>query len=76
MMDQANLPWKLWPEIVQIRAYLKNLVPSRALEGKTPYEVWYGRKSDLSHLRVVGCTGYYMHNLMDKGHTKIELWAY
>lgn len=37
MMDIANLPWKLWPEIVYTRVYLRNVIPTKALDGMTLY---------------------------------------
>ena len=35
--------------------YLLNRSPTKSVDGKTPYEVWYGRKPDVSYLRVFGC---------------------
>ena len=35
--------------------YLFNRSPTRSVWGKTPQEVWSGRKSGISHLRVFGC---------------------
>ena len=32
--------------------------PTRALDGMTPYEAWYGKKPSVSHLRVFGSTAY------------------
>jgi len=43
---------------VEIACYLVNKSPSSALEGKTPHEVWTGKKASLSHLRVFGCDAY------------------
>ncbi|CAL9008198.1 unnamed protein product [Prunus brigantina] len=37
-------------------AYLINRLPSRVLDFKSPYEVMKGKKINLSHLRVFGCT--------------------
>ena len=38
--------------------YLRNRLPTRALNGVTPYEAWRGDKPDLSHLKVWGCLAY------------------
>lgn len=35
-------------------AYLRNFIPLERLNGKTPYEIWFGHKPDVSHLRVIG----------------------
>jgi len=38
-------------------AYLRNRLPTSA-HSITPYQRWYGRKPQLSALRVFGCTAY------------------
>ena len=47
-------------EAVATATYLKNRTPTRGLEDlkrefNTPFEGWFGRVSDLGHLRVWGC---------------------
>jgi len=39
--------------------------PTAALDSATPYELWNGRKPDVSHLRVWGSTAY-VHSQKDK----------
>ena len=58
MMAQAGLSEHYWAEAVATAAYLRNRVPTRSLKKTTPYEKWYGRKPDLSHIRVFGCMCY------------------
>jgi len=58
MMAQAGLSEHYWAEAVATAAYLKNRIPTRSLKKTTPYEKWYGRKPDLSHIRVFGCLCY------------------
>ena len=38
--------------------YLLNLLPTRALKGNTPYEMWHGVKPSVEHLKVFGCVCY------------------
>jgi hypothetical protein len=38
--------------------YLVNRSPTSALVGKTPMEVWSGKKPSIRHLRVFGCEAY------------------
>lgn len=55
MLVGANLPSKFWAEAVLTAAYLSNRSPKRCLGGKTPEELWSGKKPDLTNLRVFGC---------------------
>ena len=43
---------------METACYLVNISPSSALEDKNPHEVWTGKKTSLSHLRVFGCDAY------------------
>ncbi|CAL9022379.1 unnamed protein product [Prunus brigantina] len=56
LMFQMNVPKKFWSQGVLTAAYLINRLPSRVLDFKSPYEVMKGKKINLSHLRVFGCT--------------------
>jgi transposase InsO family protein len=49
MMIGANVPMFLWEYALKHAAYLRERAPTKALEGKTPYEAWYGHKPDVSH---------------------------
>ena len=55
MLLDAKLPKSYWGEAVNTAVYLKNRSPSRSLKGVTPYEVWFGVKPQVKHLRVFGC---------------------
>lgn len=55
-MSQANLPAGYFGEAVLTIGYLWNLTGTRVLpDNKTPFEMLYGYKPDVSHLRVFGC---------------------
>ncbi len=58
MLAHADLPKNYWAEAIKTAAYLKNRTPTRSLDGRTPYEVWYQRACDVSHLRVWRCIAY------------------
>lgn len=59
MLTHAGLSNGYWAEAVMTAAYLRNRVTTSALqEDKTPFEMWYERKPDISHLRVFGCVAY------------------
>ena len=55
MMLSCSAPTTLWDEFCATSAYLTNLTPSSSLQGCTPFELWYGRKPSLGHLREIGC---------------------
>jgi len=42
-----------WLEACRLAAYLKNRSPHKAI-GCTPFEMYYGKKPDLRHLRIFG----------------------
>ena len=59
MIAHAGLSNNYWAEAVATAAYLRNRTTTSALkEEKTPYEKWYERKPDISHLKVFGCVAY------------------
>ncbi|THH04572.1 hypothetical protein EW146_g10142 [Bondarzewia mesenterica] len=55
MHSATNLPAPLWGECYQMAAYLHSFIPSRFLNGKTPFELLYSTKPNLSHLCEFGC---------------------
>ena len=57
MILHAGLSKAFWAEAVCNAAYVRNRVITTATT-VTPYERWYGKKPDVSHLRVFGCTVY------------------
>ena len=68
MMAQAKLPECYWAEAVATAAYLRNRVPTRSMKSTTPYEKWYDKKPNLSHVRVFACMCYaYIPEVNKKG---------
>jgi hypothetical protein len=47
-----------WGEAVVTSVYILNRSPTKALNGRTLYEAWHGRKLAVSHLRVFGCLAF------------------
>ena len=54
LLFDAKLEKKFWAEAANTAVYLKNRSATSSLENITPYEVWYGKKPDLSHIRLFG----------------------
>jgi hypothetical protein len=57
MILHDGLSKAFWEEAVCNAAYVRNRVITTAT-AVTPYERWYGKKPDVSNLRVFGCTAY------------------
>ena len=60
MISWAGLPDSFWAGAVATATYLKNCTPTRGLEDlkrdfHTPFEGWFGRVTDLGHVRVWEC---------------------
>src|ERR1700678_160214 len=56
MMEDAKLPKSLWAEAILYHVWLRNRVPTRALQDlKTPTEIATGNKPDLSTVHPWGC---------------------
>ena len=58
MLATANLPKMFWAEAAMAAGYIRNRVPLKRLEWKTPYELWHGKKPSVEHLRIWGSVGY------------------
>ena len=59
LLKHHNTDSKLWPFAFNYAARIKNLIPHASLGGKSPYEMRFGKKSDLSKLRLWGCKCYF-----------------
>ena len=58
LMAAASLPRILWAEILSATNLLRNMTPVTNLVC-TPFEMWTGKKPDLSMLRVIGCKAFF-----------------
>jgi hypothetical protein len=57
-MIQAQIPYELWPHAVKYAAYTLNRLPTKAINWKTPFELWTGKQPNVSHLRPFGCKAF------------------
>ena len=53
LLHSAGMEDKYWSYALQHAVYLKNRIPHCSIK-KTPYEAFYGKQPDLSHLRTFG----------------------
>lgn len=54
LIFDAHLSKQFWTEAVNTAVYLRNRSTNTCLKGCTLYEVWFGRKPDISHIRIFG----------------------
>ena len=54
----GGIPDYLWTEVVLAMVHTKNVRPTNALSGKTPFEIYESKSPPLNHLRVLGSTVY------------------
>ena len=62
MRLSCNAPLHMWDEFILTASYLSTLTASKAAKGRTPYELWFGTRPSLSHLREIGCQAYVLVN--------------
>jgi transposase InsO family protein len=58
LLKQRGMFAVFWGEAVVTAVYILNRSPTKALNGRMPYEAWHGRKLAVSHLRVFGCLAF------------------
>lgn len=71
MMTQSKLPISFWAEAVATANFNRNRCITKALGDKTPFELWYGRRPDVKHMRTFGETAYMLNKAPGKG--KLDL---
>ena len=58
MLADSRLPHRFWAEALSTAAYLIKRSPTRTLDGKKIFQARYGKKPNVNHLRVFGCSAY------------------
>ena len=75
MMSQTDLPISFWGYALETAAFLLNRIPSKAVE-KITYELWTGKRSGLSFLKIWGCDAYVKRQASDKLASKFDKCLY
>ncbi|OWZ01134.1 Copia type Polyprotein [Phytophthora megakarya] len=57
-MQAADMPTQLWPEVLQYIVDIDNMSATKALNGMTSSEKLFGKKPDLTKVRVCGSVGF------------------
>ncbi|CAA7027431.1 unnamed protein product [Microthlaspi erraticum] len=63
---QAQLPVTFWGESILAATHLINRTPTRVLDGKSPYEILFGKPPTYDLLCTFGCLCYAHHRARDK----------
>lgn len=62
MLNSKKLPLRLWAEALNTACYTINRVYLRPGTTQTPYEIWKGKKPNLSYFHVFGCICYILND--------------
>jgi len=62
LLNATDLSKYLWVDAVSTTCYVLNRVLIRPILKKTPYELFKGRKPNISHLKVFGCKCFILNN--------------
>ena len=65
LLNDTFLPKYFWAEAVNTACYIMNRALIRPILKKTPYELYNGRKPNISHLHVFGCKCFVLNNGKD-----------
>jgi transposase InsO family protein len=57
LLYPKHVPLELWGEAIACAVYTLNRVSS-SKSSSTPYQLWFGQKPDVSHLRIFGSVAY------------------
>ena len=58
MLQGKNISNGFWVESINVGVCLKNRSPKKKLGLQTPFEVFYGYRPKISHLRIFGCRAF------------------
>jgi hypothetical protein len=59
MMIKSRLPTPFWAEAIDTAVKIRNSLPTRSLNGRTPHELWFNcRRPSIRHFRQFGCIAY------------------
>ncbi|THH07513.1 hypothetical protein EW146_g9293, partial [Bondarzewia mesenterica] len=70
MMHDGGVPTHLWAEALATAAYIGNIVPSTHNPTSSAWEVIFGRRPHVEHLRVYGSIAY--AKVLDERRTKLD----
>ena len=73
LLHESELGYEFWAEAVATTIYLKNRSPTIVIKGKTPYEIWFGKKPSLHNLQIFGCLDICIHSKRETNQVRLEI---
>ncbi|CAB0002505.1 unnamed protein product, partial [Nesidiocoris tenuis] len=67
MMISANMAPAFWAEAVNTANYIRNRCKSRSIDGKIPFELWTGQRTNVGYFKTFGCIGYALEKRKNRG---------
>jgi len=65
LLIESIISSRFWVEAISIACYIIDRVFFRPILEKTPYEVYKGKKSNVSYLHIFGCKCFILKNPID-----------
>jgi hypothetical protein len=67
MLDEHKTPRRFWAYAISTACYIANRIFLRSILNLTPFELRFGRKPSVSHIRPFGCKCFILkHGNLDK----------
>lgn len=70
MLKSAQISKIFWTHAIATTCYLRNRSLTSNSQHKTPFQAWYGQKSNLNHCKIFGCLAY--AHIPNEKHTKLD----
>ncbi|KYQ47755.1 Copia protein [Trachymyrmex zeteki] len=67
LLTQSKLPISFWAEAVNTANYIRNRCITKALKGKTPFELWHKKRPSVKHMRIFGEVTHVLNKAPNKG---------
>ena len=65
MLNEHNLPTYFWAEAMSTACYIANRFYIRSILEKTPFEIYFGKKPNISYFKAFGCKCFIHNNGKD-----------
>lgn len=65
ILNETNFPKYFWADTISTTCYVSNCILVRYILKKTPYELYKGRKSNISYFHIFDCKCFILNNGKD-----------